>query len=192
MNLKEIANLLRGELSEEELKKLLIETRLIKRIANFLPRVSIGLDKDFNIIFINKFITDTLQYGSRDFVGKPFPDFFTNDKYRRQFEKTKKKIKQKSTKPFVMEIPIFSKKGIEKILNWHFLPIYINSEFEFLFSVGEDITETKKAQEKLKETCIVLRKKNTRLSKMIDKLVERELKMTKMKEEIKKLKKQVN
>lgn len=184
MELTQITKLLNEDITWDALKKILLEQNLLQELSNILYRTSVFLNKDGEIIYVNKFFTDTLGYKLDEITGNKFTSYFADTDSIKQFNKKWQSVVSVPNKLYIQEIPIRIKDKRQRIINWHFLPIYLEQKLKTVFSVGEDMTETVLLEKELILKCEELEEKNKKLSSIIKKLIDREIEMKKIKEKI--------
>ncbi len=116
------------------------------------------LDKDYNIIQINKRGCEILGYDDdKDIVGRNWVDNFIPEKYKDNMKTTLDKVI--SGKTGIIEYnenSILDKNGEERILAWQDTLIKDENDICILTS-GEDITEKKKAEKRINHLNSVLK-----------------------------------
>lgn len=188
MDLVNFTKIVDKDITWEGLKKILVEQNLLLELSNILFRITVFLNKDAEIVYINKFFENTLGYDLKKIQNKKIVNYFASKKSTTEFAKNWKSMTGRPHKLFIQEIPIYTSKKGERIINWHFLPIYLNNNFKIVFCVGEDMTDAVMLEKELLLKCSQLEEKNKKLSSVIKKLIDREIEMKKIKEQIKNIK----
>jgi PAS domain S-box-containing protein len=175
-----------NKLGEEE-KKTSKSEKKFKTYLDLAGVIMLALDLSGNIIFINKRGCEVLGYNINEIIGKNWFDNFIPKNERDEVKEYSKKLLSKKVGPIEYnENMIATKKGDRRLIAWH--NILIKSEEGRIIgylSSGEDITEKKKAEIKLKE-------KIEELQGFYKIATGRELKMIELKEKIKKLERELS
>jgi len=137
--------------AEEMIKK---EVEKSKNYLNIAGVVIVALDIEGNITLLNKKGHNILQYNEGELIGKDWFKTCLPKRHRQStLETFKKLIQGKLELVEFYDNPLLTKNGDEKIISWHNSLLYdSNGNIVGTLSSGEDITERKKAEEKLKES----------------------------------------
>ena len=137
--------------TEEIIKK---EVEKSKNYLNIAGVVIIALDTEGNITLLNKKGHKILQYNEGELIGKNWFKTCLPKRYRQDNYEIFKKLKQgRLDLAEFNENSILTKNGDEKIIAWHHSLLFdSNGNIIGTLSSGEDITERKKAEEKLKDS----------------------------------------
>jgi len=137
--------------AEEMIKK---EVEKSKNYLNIAGVVIVALDIEGNITLLNKKGHNILQYNEGELIGKNWFKTCLPKRHRQStLETFKKLIQGKLELVEFYDNPLLTKNGDEKIISWHNSLLYdSNGNIVGTLSSGEDITERKKAEEKLKES----------------------------------------
>ncbi|WP_407356494.1 PAS domain S-box protein [Methanolobus sp. WCC5] len=135
------------------------------RLENYLDVVGsiIGIvDRDSRIIFVNKRGAEVLGYPKEDIIGKNWFDDFLPQSVRNMTREAFFRVMAKELDPpQYFENLLLTKSGEERLIFWHDVPLEDeNGERIGMISSGEDITERKKAEEKLKRYAEELQEAN--------------------------------
>jgi PAS domain S-box-containing protein len=127
------------------------------RAQKYLDVVGVMLlviDQNGNVSLINKKGCEILGYQEHEIIGKDWFDNFIPERIREQIKTVEKRIRAGQAKELeYYENPILTKNGQERLIAWH-NTILCDEDRKTIKSLcsGEDITERKKTEEKLKET----------------------------------------
>lgn len=114
----------------------------------------IVLDKNQNVILVNKKGCEVLEYEESEIIGRNWFDYFLPKEKKKDVKEVFNKVVAGNVKPVeYYENEVLTKSGKKKIIAWH-NSIYRNNKGEIsgLISSGEDITERVLIQEALKES----------------------------------------
>ncbi len=119
----------------------------------------IVIDKKGIVTLVNKKTCEILGYEENEIVGKNWIKNFIPKRFKKEVNSTFKKILASDMKPVEYhENAILTKSGEERLISWHNSFIKDkNGNITGHLSSGEDITERKKAEEKIKHLNLVLR-----------------------------------
>lgn len=125
-----------------------------RRFRSLLENVELVtgiIDKEGNLTFVNDFALELTGFQRDEVIGlNYFNTFMPNEIHEKVFQTFRKAIENKNTM-FHGVYPIQSKSGLIRLVNWNNTLLY-NSDGEVygVASIGEDITERKEFEEKLK------------------------------------------
>ena len=137
--------------TEEIIKK---EIEKSKNYLNIAGVVIVALDTEGNITLLNRKGHKILQYNEGELLGKNWFKTCLPKRYRQNTQETFNKLihSQLELTKF-NENPILAKNGDERMIAWHNSLLFdSNGIIIGTLSSGEDITERKKAEEKLKDS----------------------------------------
>jgi PAS domain S-box-containing protein len=128
------------------------EKETARNYLEIVDAMVIVLDDQFKIRVINRKGCEVLGYSHREAIGKPFVDLFIPERIRGELLEVGAKIVEKNGCEYY-ENPIITKGGEERLVAWRNRRL-IDEEGNILgiLSAGEDITEIRLAQEKLRES----------------------------------------
>ncbi len=112
------------------------------------------IDQNGNVSLINKKGCEILGYAENEIIGKNWFDNFIPERIREQVKAVDKKIHAGQAEELeYYENPVLTKSGQERLIAWH-NTILCDEDRKTIWSLcsGDDITERKKTEEKLKET----------------------------------------
>lgn len=131
-------------------------TRSEKQFRSVLENVALVglmLDEEANIIFANDYLLNITGYQRDEVIGKNWFDIFINIEGTREevIEVFKKTVKEKNlvTK---YENPIITKNGRKRLIRWSNTSDISKDGRIIATSIGEDITDQKEQEKKLKES----------------------------------------
>ncbi len=165
--------------------KLKQEKEKAQQYLNLVDVIILGLDYEGNIFLINKKGLKVLGAKEEgDVLGLNwFENFLPKEQKNEIYKIFSQIINGQLKQNKYHENIIVDKGGKEKIIAWHNTLLHgPTGEIIGTLSSGEDITERKRAEEKLK-------KRTEELERFVSIIVNRELKMIELKKEIKRLKK---
>jgi len=121
---------------------------------NLVNMIIVALDKDGNISLINKKGNDILGYTDGELINKNwFQNCLTLHDRERVHKYFKKLMKGETEITPFYENSVITKYGDQKLIAWSTILFRdSNDNITGLLSSGEDITERKKAEQKLKES----------------------------------------
>ncbi|WP_406659772.1 response regulator [Methanolobus sp. ZRKC3] len=120
------------------------------------------LNTDHKLTLVNKRTTEILGYSETDILGKDWFDYFVPENTRNSCEANFEKIRNGSTEDIVhYEGPILCKGGAQKIISWYSKILTDgNGDRVGILCSGEDITQRKESEIKLKEYASNLQSSN--------------------------------
>ncbi len=140
----------------EELEK---ELQILKRTSNsealldFTGVMFIEMDLNGIVVKVNKKTCEILGYREKEIIGKNWFENFIPERIKKEILTIAGKFQSgelEITEQY--ENPIITKKGEERIINWHNKPIFNeNGNITGNLSIGEDISERKKIEKLLIE-----------------------------------------
>jgi len=137
--------------AEDIIKK---EIEKSKNYLNIAGVIILALDTEGNITLLNKKGHRILQYNEGELIGRNWFKTCLPKRYREStYETFSKLIKDQLELTEFYENPILAKNGDERIIAWHNSLLFdSNGNVIGTLSSGEDITERKRAEEKLKDS----------------------------------------
>ncbi|MBD3313147.1 PAS domain S-box protein [Candidatus Woesearchaeota archaeon] len=134
--------------AEEALKK---EKEWSERILDSAPSMMIGLGENSEILLFNKAAEMITGYKAKEVMGKSWIELFIPKKQRKEMHGVWDKVVKGKLELHHYENPVITKKGEEKLIYWSNTFLSQNSKFRMIFSIGQDVTEKRKAAEALKK-----------------------------------------
>ena len=134
---------------EEELKS---EKEKVRKYLDIAGVLIVAINTKGEIILINKTGCKVLGYKEKEIIGKNWFDNFIPERMREKLKSVSKKLLTGEIENVeYYENPILTKSGEERMIAWHNTVIKDKKgNIVGHLSSGEDITERKKAEEKLK------------------------------------------
>ncbi|MCK4280632.1 MAG: PAS domain-containing sensor histidine kinase [Candidatus Lokiarchaeota archaeon] len=121
------------------------------KFLDFAGAIIVVIDADQRISYINKMGCETLGYNKKDVIGKHWFDNFVPERLRNKVKSVFDELMIGKIEPVeYFENPIITKKGQERIIEWH-NTILKNDQGRIYatLSSGRDVTERKKAEDAL-------------------------------------------
>ena len=134
--------------------ELIEKNKVLRKFLDLAGVTIVALNSDGDINLLNKKGYETLGYEEGELTGKNWFEFCVPRKNRKEVKNIFKAIIKGDLEPFEFnENPIITKVGDERILSWHNTLLYDDDgKIIGALSSGEDITELKETEEKLKES----------------------------------------
>jgi len=136
---------------EENIKS---EKEKFEKYLNIVGNILVALDSNGKVTLANKRCYEILGYREGELIGKDWFKTCLPKKYTKKVKEVFKKLMSGKVKLVeYYENPIITKKEEEKIIRWH-NTILKDSKGEIIgiLSSGEDVTEQKKIEEKLRKS----------------------------------------
>ena len=116
--------------------------------------ILVALNREGNITLLNKKGYEILHYEEGELMGKNWFDICIPKENRKELKNVFKSIINGDLKPFEFySNSIITKRGDERIISWHNAPLYDDDgNIIASLSSGEDITELKETEDKLRES----------------------------------------
>lgn len=173
--------ILRLEDEHNKFENILIESRnKLRTILDSLNEEIVSIDKDFNIVSVNRAFQCSRGVNFNDFIGRPYFDFIHDDANaieNNKMEDSIKKVFESGMPQSLLETP-FDKLGNKRYTEVKCMPVKNESGSVFqVVVVAADITvERKKNEEirilnrRLKEAFKQIKSKNDKLEKTLNRL----------------------
>jgi len=148
--------------SEEALRE---ERDRAQHYLDVAKTVLVVISADQRVSLINKKGCDILGYDESEIIGKNWFDTFVPARMRADVKATFNKLMTRDLPPVEnFENPVVSREGEERLIAWH-NAVLENDDGEIIatLSSGEDITERKRAEEKLIQKTAELERSNAEL-----------------------------
>ena len=135
--------------AESRLQK---EKERLQRYLDLAGEIVIALDQKGKIILINKRGSQILGYNQNEIIGKNWIENFIPKKMRSQVKNTLAQVlSRKIEGTEYYENPILTSDGSERLIRWHNAYLQDERGIIITLSTGEDITERKLTEWRLKE-----------------------------------------
>jgi len=126
----------------------------LKNYLDLAGVILVALNRKGTITLLNKKGYEILGYKEGELIGKNWFDVCVPKENRKEIKHVFKAIIKGDLEPFEFyKNPIITKRGDERIISWHNALLYDDDgNIIASLSSGEDITELKETEEKLKES----------------------------------------
>jgi|GEM_PF-3350729 len=121
-------------------------------LVQLAPNLIIGLGKDSEILLFNAFAEKVTGYRADEVLGKRWIDLFIPERLHKEIKKLwgglviSKKARQHH------ENPVVTKSGKERLMSWNNCVLREDGDFKMILSIGEDITDEREAEKKIRES----------------------------------------
>jgi len=148
--------------SEEALRE---ERDRAQHYLDVAKTILVVITADQRVSLINKKGCEILGYDEREIIGRNWFDAFVPARMRDEVKVVFNKLMTREIQPVEhFENPVVSRRGEELIISWHNAVLENDSgEIMATLSSGEDITERKRAEEKLMQKTAELERSNAEL-----------------------------
>lgn len=135
------------------------EQEKAKNLMNIVGVIILALDAEGKVTLINEKGCDILAYKKEEIIGRDWCETFIPRRLRDEVKETLKKLLQgELAAAEYFENPILTKRGEERCIAWHSAVIRDEKgKITGTLSSGEDITERKEAEIKLKKSETLLK-----------------------------------
>ncbi|MBW1956683.1 MAG: PAS domain S-box protein [Deltaproteobacteria bacterium] len=133
-------------------EKLKAEKVWSEAIVSAAPNIIIGLGQDSRILLFNRFAERLTGYTAQEVMGKEWIEIFILKESQEEFRGVWKEILRDNLVQHHYENPIIIKTGEQRLISWNNTVLLENGRFKMVLSIGEDITERRRAEEALKES----------------------------------------
>ncbi|MBN1870451.1 MAG: PAS domain S-box protein [Candidatus Omnitrophica bacterium] len=133
---------------EKELKR---EKEIAEKYLNMVRVMIVGLNAEKKVILINERGCEILGYPRQDILGKNWFDHFLPVRLRKDVNAVADALFKGDIKPVeYYENSVLTKSGEERMIAWHNIVVQDEQgKISSILSSGEDITERKKAEQRL-------------------------------------------
>ena len=118
-------------------------------IIQSAPNLIVGLGENSKIILFNKFAEELTGYQANEVLAKDWIQVFIPQEEREQLYGMWHEIRNNNLFARQHENEIVLKSGEKRTIRWNNSVLTENGKFRMVLSIGEDITERKKAEEEL-------------------------------------------
>lgn len=135
-------------------RELIEQNKVLMRYLDLAGVTIVALNSKGDINLLNKKGYETLGYEEGELIGKNWFEFCVPKEKRKELKNIFKAIIKGDLESFEFyRNPIITKMGDERIISWHNTLLYDDDgKIIGTLSSGEDITELKETEEKLKES----------------------------------------
>jgi len=139
---------------QEAEQKLIVERDRAKLYLNLAGFIYLGINKEGNIILVNRKGCELLGEREEELLGKNWFDNFIPANIREQVKKVFRQLMTgKVENVEFYENPLFTKENGERLIAWHNVLLYDKEgNITGSLSSGEDITERRRAEERLSKS----------------------------------------
>ncbi|HPN83911.1 MAG TPA: PAS domain S-box protein, partial [Victivallales bacterium] len=123
-----------------------------ENIIRSAPVIIIGLEEKSKIVTFNSFAEQLTGYRSEEVMGKEWIDLFIPEETKREVYQVWDDLVEGKLELHQHENLIRTRSGELRLIRWNNTVITENDKFKIVLSIGEDITEKKASEEKLKNS----------------------------------------
>jgi PAS domain S-box-containing protein len=135
------------KIAEEKLKA---EKAWSDAIISLAPNIVVGLGEHSKIIIFNKFAEKLTGYSAKDVIGKKWIEIFIPREMRQEVYGVWNEIFNNKLVGHYYENPLITKNGEQRLISWNNTLLNEDERFKMILSIGEDITERRRAEEELR------------------------------------------
>ncbi len=117
-----------------------------KAIIEAAPNLVVGLGEGSRIMVFNRFAEHLTGYSAQEVLGKAWIDLFIPEGLRKEIRGVWDEIVARCLIEHRYENPIVTQTGEERMIRWNNTVLTENGKFKMVLSIGEDITDQKKAE----------------------------------------------
>jgi PAS domain S-box-containing protein len=129
--------------------RLLSENAWSESIINAAPNIIVGLGEGSQIRIFNKFAETLTGFKAEEVLDKPWIELLIPRERRAELYRVWNQIVENCLIEYHYENPIRTKAGEQRLIRWNNTVLTENGRFRMVLSIGEDITERKRAEQDL-------------------------------------------
>ena len=122
-----------------------------ERIIGSVPNMVIGLGPESRILLFNAYAEKVTGYKAEEVIGKSWIDVFIDPDKRNEITSVWNDLIHDSNDSRNYENQIITKNGQRLLVDWNNKVIWDDDQFKMILSLGNDITERRKAELAVKE-----------------------------------------
>ncbi len=126
--------------------QLLSEKAWSEAIISAAPNIIVGLGEDSRIMIFNKFTEKLTGFKAEEVLGKSWIELFIPPEQRAELSNVWEQIVQNCLIEYHHENMIITKTGEQRLISWNNTVLTENGQFRMVLSIGEDITDRKRAE----------------------------------------------
>jgi PAS domain S-box-containing protein len=123
-----------------------------ENIINLAPNIVVGLGENSKILLFNKYAEKITGRQAEEVMGKSWIDLFIPEEKRQEIYGVWRDIVKNKRVEHNYENPIIGRNNEEFIIAWSNTVLTEDGKFKMVLSMGVDVTEKKRAEEKLLES----------------------------------------
>ena len=123
-----------------------------EKLIQMAPNIVIGLEEESRIVFLNKAAERITGYKDAEISGKRWIDVFVPQDFRKEIYSIWDKLVKEDDGEHYYVNPIKTKSGDIRYISWSSTVIRENGRFKMVLAMGKDVTESKKAEDLIRES----------------------------------------
>ncbi|MCK9374342.1 MAG: CHASE domain-containing protein [Sulfuricurvum sp.] len=129
------------------------EKETAQKYLDIVDVMIVVVDTHKNVQLINRKGCEVIGYPVNEVIGKNWIDHFLPERFRSDVDAVSDRFMQVSEEPFYYENPVLTKSGEERLIAWRNTALFDpDGRLIGLLGSGEDVTDIRSTQEKLKES----------------------------------------